>query len=165
MKLIYHNITTNHEIQFITVSITAFTTAGERGCTRLSREESYMIVKLSSDIYKVSSRVSGLTQNAMKLLARYHFSMCSYCYQTEKKNFIEHVDIIVSLRINTWNNLNNKYRLTRVYEPILYCNWHSLLDFFRLLGLILNAFLKCTFCCCLHIFNLNKTLPYNVTLL
>ncbi len=39
----------------------------------VTKKRVYLIVKLSSDIYKVSSRESGLTQNAKKLLGHVIF--------------------------------------------------------------------------------------------
>ncbi len=127
-------------------------------------------MKWSWDIYKVCSRQSSLTQSTKKLLAHV-ISVDSFLLwhvliviRLRNKHSPQHVDIIISLRINMWNNVNtiNTGRLKYMY--VLHCNWHGLLYLFALLDLAAFVFYMYIFFC-LHIFNQNKTLRYNVMLL
>ncbi len=144
VKLIYHNITTtmrNHmKSKHSRLRKDSCPSLHSRlqvsaAVLRLSREESLsdseMIYKVIYT-YKVSSRESGLTQSAKKLLAHVIFvsGLSAFLFLSDwGKNFHQSMWILLFL-MNTWNNLNNKYRLTRVYVAyILYCNWHSLLAF------------------------------------
>ncbi len=169
MKPIYPNIPTtmrNHEIQTESTEkrwlyITEFITTGNRSCTPIH-------LSTSSNMYKVYSRESGLTQSAKKLLAHIIF-VSALLLLSDWGNFFlpKHVDIILSLTINTWNNLNpiNISWLEYMYSIFCTVIGTGCLIFSFCSAWYWMLFLSIFLLFLTHVFNQNKTLRYNVTLL